>query len=162
MLRTARSRYVCVSWLCLSSTFKKCFSRPERRLKATLIVEQSNSSTNFTSTIQNPCQPLGNSTKEKDDTVFGPYCTRDFSPPTSNETTYTFNGTSETEACAVQVGKLFNKSSCSDPKCSFDGIPEPALYGSYMVGVSNLFKFSFEFGIWVQFSKKVEKWWNVC
>ncbi|OQV18559.1 Ectonucleoside triphosphate diphosphohydrolase 1 [Hypsibius exemplaris] len=99
----------------------------ERRLKASLITQQP-----FHNYIENPCQPLLNTTVESWDSIFGHYCTRDFPQPGLNGSTYSFHGSSNSTACRQEVEKLFNTSSCPYAGCSFDGVSEPPLYGSYM------------------------------
>ncbi|XP_014666134.1 PREDICTED: LOW QUALITY PROTEIN: ectonucleoside triphosphate diphosphohydrolase 2-like [Priapulus caudatus] len=108
----------------------------ERRFKALLV-----QSANYSSTVENPCAPKDNVTKSKHDELFKAPCVTGPeaqyawgavvpSPPSDQQNvTYTFEGTSDVNACYVQV--LNMTSNCSD--CPFENPSlQPPLNGEFM------------------------------
>ncbi|XP_013419262.1 ectonucleoside triphosphate diphosphohydrolase 8 [Lingula anatina] len=113
----------------------------ERQMRAVLVEEMNGTM------VLNPCGPLGKSTTYSYADVFEAPCTKGphalrawgrestLSKSTWNKnTTFRFVGTSNSTACARQVTKLFNFTSCSWPhhSCSFNGKYIPHLNGQYL------------------------------
>lgn len=65
--------------------------------------------------------------------VYDSPCTEKEMPSLALDTTVTVVGTGNGSLCALHVNKLFNFTSCSFSRCSFDGIFQPEVSGNFIV-----------------------------
>ncbi|KAM6965367.1 ectonucleoside triphosphate diphosphohydrolase 2-like [Aplochiton taeniatus] len=113
-----------------------CYGRDQvlRKILAHLITNQGSETNVF-----NPCYPAGFNLSLKLDSVFDSPCTEDKRPmPYKPQSSVMVQGTGHYEQCKGNLSKIFDFDRCSYSKCSFDGVFQPNVTGSF-VGFSAFF-----------------------
>lgn len=84
--------------------------------------------------VSHPCYPQQSNVSVKLGDVFGSPCTKNYRPAQFNpQMSVTVVGTGDYQTCLDSVKTMFSFSTCSYSKCSFDGVFQPSLRGSFMV-----------------------------
>lgn len=85
--------------------------------------------------VFHPCYPQQFNTSIKlGEDVFNSPCTKKYRPAQYNpQMSVLVVGTGEYQKCLDNVKKMFSFDSCSYSKCSFDGVFQPRVRGSFMV-----------------------------
>uniref|UniRef100_A0A4W5PEF5 Ectonucleoside triphosphate diphosphohydrolase 2 n=1 Tax=Hucho hucho TaxID=62062 RepID=A0A4W5PEF5_9TELE len=107
-----------------------CYGRDQvlRRLLAHLVKTQGAGPH-----VSHPCYPAGFNVSMKLDMVFDSPCTADQKPtPYSPQDPLTVIGTGHYQHCLGNMSKIFSFDRCSFSKCSFDGVFQPNVTGSFM------------------------------
>ncbi|XP_024294853.1 ectonucleoside triphosphate diphosphohydrolase 2 [Oncorhynchus tshawytscha] len=107
-----------------------CYGRDQvlRRLLAHLVKNQGAGPH-----VSHPCYPAGFNVSMKLDKVFDSPCTADQMPtPYSPQDPLTVIGTGHYQHCLGNMSKIFSFDRCSFSKCSFDGVFQPNVTGSFM------------------------------
>lgn len=107
-----------------------CYGRDQilRRLLAYLVKTQG-----FGGQVSHPCYPSGHTVSVTLDTVFDSPCTAGHKPtPYDPKSSFTIKGTGNYHQCLGNVSKMFSFADCSFSKCSFDGVFQPNVTGSFM------------------------------
>uniref|UniRef100_A0A8C6JED4 Uncharacterized protein n=1 Tax=Melopsittacus undulatus TaxID=13146 RepID=A0A8C6JED4_MELUD len=84
------------------------------------------------STVSHPCLPTGYHKNLSLSSVYNSPCTEKERPSLALDTTVTVVGTGNGSLCALHVNKLFDFTSCSFSRCSFDGIFQPEVSGNFI------------------------------
>ncbi|XP_028313308.1 ectonucleoside triphosphate diphosphohydrolase 2-like [Gouania willdenowi] len=97
------------------------------------------------SNILHPCYPrLFNTTIKLGADVFDSPCTKNFRPAKFDPwTSVTMVGTGDYENCSASVKELFSFEKCPYSKCSFDGVFQPNVTGSFMAFAAYYFTHSY-------------------
>lgn len=85
--------------------------------------------------LHHPCYPQNFQTHIKlGEDVFDSPCTKKYRPAQFNPAmNVTVVGTGDYQMCLNNVTQLFSFGNCSYSKCSFDGVFQPSVRGSFMV-----------------------------
>lgn len=86
--------------------------------------------------ISHPCWPTGYQKNLLLSSVYDSPCTEKERPSLALNTTVTVVGTGNGTLCALRVSKLFDFSTCSFSRCSFDGIFQPEVSGKFIVSAA--------------------------
>ncbi|KAG7240053.1 hypothetical protein INR49_028056 [Caranx melampygus] len=110
-----------------------CYGQDQflRKLTAHLIKTQG-----VKSYVRHPCYPKQfNMSIKLGKDVFDSPCTKSFRPPQFDpQMSMTVVGTGDYNSCLSNVKKIFSFDQCHYSKCSFDGVFQPSLRGSFMAG----------------------------
>ncbi|NWS66220.1 ENTP2 diphosphohydrolase, partial [Crotophaga sulcirostris] len=87
---------------------------------------------NYQATVPNPCWPMGYHKSLSLSSVYDSPCTEKERPNLALNTTITVAGTGNWSLCALHVSKLFNFTTCSFSRCSFDGVFQPEVSGNFI------------------------------
>ncbi|GAA6226677.1 ectonucleoside triphosphate diphosphohydrolase 8 [Lates japonicus] len=84
--------------------------------------------------VYHPCYPKQfNISIKLGEDVFDSPCTENYRPPRFDlQMSVTVIGTGDYQNCLANVEKMFSFDSCSFSKCSFDGVFQPSVRGSFM------------------------------
>ncbi|NXK80365.1 ENTP2 diphosphohydrolase, partial [Amazona guildingii] len=106
-----------------------CYGRDQvlKRLLSKLLQAE-----RYQATVSHPCWPMGYRKSLSLSSVYDSPCTEKERPSLALDTTVTVVGTGNGSLCAVQVNKLFDFTSCSFSRCSFDGIFQPEVSGNFI------------------------------
>eukprot|EP00794_Sanderia_malayensis_P018657 gene18657-20538_t len=120
-----------------------CYGRSEfeRRYLAKLAMDSG-----FSATIDDPCAHKGREVQKTSDYLWavpccsGSYALRTFGielkgPPNR---TFIFRGQSNFTQCQEMVTRLFNKTRCTQPGCTFNDVSQPPLFGHFVVSGEKL------------------------
>ncbi|KAM9594940.1 ectonucleoside triphosphate diphosphohydrolase 2 isoform 2-T2 [Morphnus guianensis] len=107
-----------------------CYGRDQvlKRLLSKLLQAAS-----YQATITHPCWPTGYHKSLSLSSVYDSPCTEKERPSLALNTTVTVVGTGNGSLCALHVSKLFDFTTCSFSRCSFDGIFQPEVSGNFIV-----------------------------
>ncbi|NXC47986.1 ENTP2 diphosphohydrolase, partial [Penelope pileata] len=105
-----------------------CYGRDQvlRRLLSTLLQAE------YRAAATNPCWPTGYSKNLSLSSIYDSPCTEKERPSLPLDTTVTMAGTGNGNLCALHVDKLFNFTHCPFSRCSFDGVFQPEVMGSFI------------------------------
>ncbi|XP_028271043.1 ectonucleoside triphosphate diphosphohydrolase 2-like [Parambassis ranga] len=119
-----------------------CYGQDQflRRLMAYLIKTQG-----IKPQLSHPCYPPNFQTHIKlGEDVFDSPCTKKYRPAQFNpEMDVTVVGTGDYQMCLNNVTKMFSFGNCSYSKCSFDGVFQPSVRGSFMAFSAYFFTHSY-------------------
>lgn len=118
-----------------------CYGRDQvlKRILARLIKTQGTSGT-----ISHPCYPAGHSRKVSLSSILSSPCTASPSDPQADpQAELTVRGTGHYQHCVGNVTQLFSFDSCSFSRCSFDGVFQPNVTGSFMAFSAFFYTHSF-------------------
>ncbi|XP_049689233.1 ectonucleoside triphosphate diphosphohydrolase 2 isoform X3 [Accipiter gentilis] len=87
----------------------------------------------YQATITHPCWPTGYHKSLSLSSVYDSPCTEKERPSLALNTTITVVGTGNGSLCALHVSKLFDFTTCSFSRCSFDGIFQPEVSGNFIL-----------------------------
>lgn len=87
----------------------------------------------YQATVPHPCWPTGYHKSLSLSSIYDSPCTEKERPNLALNTTVTMVGTGNGSLCALYVSKLFNFTTCSFSRCSFDGIFQPEVSGNFIV-----------------------------
>ncbi|NXP75801.1 ENTP2 diphosphohydrolase, partial [Ramphastos sulfuratus] len=106
-----------------------CYGRDQvlKRLLSKLFQAESHRAT-----ISHPCWPTGYEKSLLLSTVYNSPCTEKERPNLALNTTVTVVGTGNSSLCALLVSKLFDFTTCSFSRCSFDGTFQPEVSGKFI------------------------------
>ncbi|XP_068770587.1 ectonucleoside triphosphate diphosphohydrolase 2 isoform X1 [Struthio camelus] len=106
-----------------------CYGRDQvlRRLLSKLL-----QAGNYQATISNPCWPKGYHKNLLLSSIYDTPCTEKEKPGIPLSTSVTMVGTGNGSLCALYVSKLFDFTTCSFSRCSFDGIFQPDVSGNFI------------------------------
>ncbi|GAB0198302.1 ectonucleoside triphosphate diphosphohydrolase 2 [Grus japonensis] len=107
-----------------------CYGRDQvlKRLLSKLL-QQAKS---YQATIPHPCWPTGYHKNLLLSSIYDSPCTEKERPSFALNTTITMVGTGNASLCTLHVSKLFNFTTCSFSRCSFDGIFQPEVSGNFI------------------------------
>ncbi|NXW82488.1 ENTP2 diphosphohydrolase, partial [Alopecoenas beccarii] len=107
-----------------------CYGRDQvlKRLLSKLL-QQAES---YQTTVPYPCWPTGYHKSLSLSSVYDSPCTEKERPGLALDTTITVVGTGNGSLCALLVSKLFDFTTCSFSRCSFDGIFQPEVSGNFI------------------------------
>lgn len=91
---------------------------------------------NYQATVSNPCWPTGYHKSLSLSSIYDSPCTEKERPSLPLNTFVAMAGTGNGSLCALHVSKLFNFTTCSFSRCSFDGIFQPEVSGNFIVSPS--------------------------
>ncbi|XP_053181789.1 ectonucleoside triphosphate diphosphohydrolase 2-like [Scomber japonicus] len=119
-----------------------CYGQDQflRKLLAHLITSQG-----AKAQINHPCYPRGfNTTIKQGEDVFDSPCTKDYKPiPFNPQMSVSVVGTGDYHTCLDNVKNMFSLRNCSYSKCSFDGVFQPNVTGSFMAFSAFFFTHSY-------------------
>ncbi|CAJ1068694.1 ectonucleoside triphosphate diphosphohydrolase 2-like isoform X2 [Xyrichtys novacula] len=97
------------------------------------------------SKVSHPCYPQGfNTTITLGADVFDSPCTKDYRPTNFNPLmVVSVVGKGDYQSCLDNITKMFSFTNCSFSKCSFDGVFQPNLRGSFMAFSAFFFSHSY-------------------
>ncbi|XP_010140698.1 PREDICTED: ectonucleoside triphosphate diphosphohydrolase 2 [Buceros rhinoceros silvestris] len=106
-----------------------CYGRDQvlKRLLSKLLQVES-----LQAPISHPCWPTGYQKNLLLSSVYDSPCTEKEKPNLALNTTVTVVGTGNGTLCTLHVSKLFDFSTCSFSRCSFDGIFQPEVSGKFI------------------------------
>lgn len=87
----------------------------------------------YRASVPHPCWPTGYHKSLSLSSVYDSPCTEKERPSLALNTTITVVGTGNGSLCALHVSKLFDFTTCSFSRCSFDGIFQPEVSGNFIV-----------------------------
>uniref|UniRef100_A0A8C6S3R8 Ectonucleoside triphosphate diphosphohydrolase 2b n=1 Tax=Neogobius melanostomus TaxID=47308 RepID=A0A8C6S3R8_9GOBI len=118
-----------------------CYGRDQvlKRILARLIQAQGTSGT-----ITHPCYPAGHSQKVSLNSIFSSPCTSASPGPQADpQAELTIRGTGHYQHCLGNVTQMFSFNTCSFSRCSFDGVFQPNVTGSFMAFSAFFYTHSF-------------------
>ncbi|KFR10940.1 Ectonucleoside triphosphate diphosphohydrolase 2, partial [Opisthocomus hoazin] len=106
-----------------------CYGRDQvlKRLLAKLLQAES-----YQATVSHPCWPRGYRKSLSLSSIYNSPCTEKERPSLALNTTITVVGTGNGSLCALHASKLFDFTTCSFSRCSFDGIFQPEVSGNFI------------------------------
>ncbi|XP_059684630.1 ectonucleoside triphosphate diphosphohydrolase 2 isoform X2 [Gavia stellata] len=106
-----------------------CYGRDQvlKRLLSKLLQAE-----NYQATIPHPCWPTGYRKSLSLSSIYDSPCTEKERPSLALNSTITVVGTGNGSLCALHVGKLFDFTTCSFSRCSFNGIFQPEVSGNFI------------------------------
>ncbi|XP_038123669.1 ectonucleoside triphosphate diphosphohydrolase 2-like [Cyprinodon tularosa] len=107
-----------------------CYGQDQflRKLLAHLIQRQ-----HATGQLINPCYPrMFNISMNLEKDIFDSPCTKEYRPAQYSQMTIKVVGNGDYNQCVKTVSEIFNFSHCSYSMCSFDGVFQPKVTGSFM------------------------------
>ncbi|NXN41862.1 ENTP2 diphosphohydrolase, partial [Rhinoptilus africanus] len=106
-----------------------CYGRDQvlKRLLSELLQAE-----HYQPTVHYPCWPTGYDRSLSLSSVYDSPCTEEEKPSLALNTTVTVVGTGNDSLCALHVSKLFDFTTCSFSRCSFDGIFQPEVSGNFI------------------------------
>uniref|UniRef100_A0A8C3CHQ0 Ectonucleoside triphosphate diphosphohydrolase 2 n=1 Tax=Cairina moschata TaxID=8855 RepID=A0A8C3CHQ0_CAIMO len=107
-----------------------CYGRDQvlKRLLSKLLQQAEN----YQATVSNPCWPTGYHKSLSLSSIYDSPCTEKERPSLPLNTFVAMAGTGNGSLCALHVSKLFNFTTCSFSRCSFDGIFQPEVSGNFI------------------------------
>ncbi|KFW80886.1 Ectonucleoside triphosphate diphosphohydrolase 2, partial [Phalacrocorax carbo] len=106
-----------------------CYGRDQvlKRLLSKLLQAES-----YQATIPHPCWPTGYHKSLLLSSIYDSPCTEKERPSLALNTTITVVGTGNGSLCSLHVSKLFDFTTCSFSRCSFNGIFQPEVSGNFI------------------------------
>lgn len=89
----------------------------------------------YQATVHHPCWPTGYHKSLSLSSIYDSPCTEKERPSLDLDTTITVVGTGNGSLCALLVSKLFDFTTCSFSRCSFDGVFQPEVSGNFIVSL---------------------------
>ncbi|XP_072310497.1 ectonucleoside triphosphate diphosphohydrolase 2 [Eucyclogobius newberryi] len=119
-----------------------CYGRDQvlKRILAHLVQTQGSSGP-----ISHPCFPAGHSQRLSLNSIFNPPCTSELQTElqTGLQAELTVRGSGHYEHCVGNVTQIFAFDKCSFSRCSFDGVFQPNVSGSFMAFSAFFYTHSF-------------------
>lgn len=117
-----------------------CYGRDQvlKRILAHLVKTQGTSGP-----IIHPCYPAGHSRTVSLSSIFNSPCTSASRPAADHQAELTVQGTGHYQQCMGNVTQLFSFDTCSFSRCSFDGVFQPNVTGSFMAFSAFFYTHSF-------------------
>uniref|UniRef100_A0A8D3D411 Ectonucleoside triphosphate diphosphohydrolase 2 n=1 Tax=Scophthalmus maximus TaxID=52904 RepID=A0A8D3D411_SCOMX len=107
-----------------------CYGRDQllKRLLAHVVKSQG-----YPESVDHPCYPAGHSRTLKVSSIFNSPCTTEYTPSSYDpQASLTVRGSGHYERCVGNVSEIFSFAGCSFSRCSFDGVSQPNVTGSFM------------------------------
>ncbi|NWU99729.1 ENTP2 diphosphohydrolase, partial [Upupa epops] len=106
-----------------------CYGRDQvlKRLLSKVLQAES-----YRTTVTNPCWPTGYHKILVLSSIYDSPCTEKERPSLALNTSIAMYGTGNGTLCALHISKLFDFTTCSFSRCSFDGIFQPEVSGKFI------------------------------
>ncbi|XP_056288466.1 ectonucleoside triphosphate diphosphohydrolase 2 isoform X1 [Pseudoliparis swirei] len=107
-----------------------CYGQDQmlKRLLAHIVKSQG-----YSGSVTHPCYPAGHNRTLQLTSVFNSPCTAQYKPSSPDpQATLTVHGSGHYERCLGNVSQIFSFQRCPYSRCSFDGVFQPNVSGSFM------------------------------
>ncbi|XP_056288467.1 ectonucleoside triphosphate diphosphohydrolase 2 isoform X2 [Pseudoliparis swirei] len=108
-----------------------CYGQDQmlKRLLAHIVKSQG-----YSGSVTHPCYPAGHNRTLQLTSVFNSPCTAQYKPSSPDpQATLTVHGSGHYERCLGNVSQIFSFQRCPYSRCSFDGVFQPNVSGSFMM-----------------------------
>ncbi|NWW80815.1 ENTP2 diphosphohydrolase, partial [Climacteris rufus] len=106
-----------------------CYGRDQvlKRLLSKVLQAES-----YQATVSHPCWPVGYNKSLLLSNIYDSPCTEKERPSLALNTTVTLVGIGNGNLCTLHVNRLFDFTTCSFSRCSFDGVFQPKVSGNFI------------------------------